>query len=184
MISDSSNSVDSWQLTSARASEQAKQYRPVALWVFGVAALNLVVEYVSALSWATLETTTRPAWLEVVHLLLLRLLEVSPAIALMWALWDSIRYLGRLEQGAVWSAPTLRFLSEVGESLIWSAALSIVIAPTLKLWINARGGVDLRLEGFLLALLGVGLLLRLLAQVFSQVLESAQQIKAENESFV
>lgn len=184
MITGFSNSLDAWQLTSARAAEQAKQYRPVALWVFGVAALNLAVEYISGLSWATLETTTRPAWLEVVHLLLVRLLEVSPAIALMWALWDSIRYLGQLEQGAVWSAPTLRFLREVGESLIWSAALSILIAPTLKLWITAHGGFDLRLEGFLLALLGVGLLLRLLAGVFSEVLESAQQIKAENESFI
>jgi hypothetical protein len=184
VIIKSNDPSDAWQLTSTRAAEQAKYYRPVALWVFGVAALNLTVDYISGLSWTTLATTTRPAWLEVVNLLLVRLLEVSPAIALMWALWDSIRYLGRLEQGAVWSAPTLRFLREVSESLIWSAALSILIAPTLKLWINARGGIDFRLEGFLLALLGVGLLLSLLARVFTQVLESAQQMKAENESFV
>jgi hypothetical protein len=185
VISNIGNSVDSWRLTSSQAAEQAKRYRPIALWVFVVAAANLALEYVSELSWVTLETTTRSAWLEVINVLLIRLLEVSPAIALMWALWDSIRYLGQLEQGAIWSAPTLRFLHEVGQSLIWSAALSIVIAPTLMLWITTRGGgVDFRLEGFLLALLGVGFLLRLLAQVFSQVLESAQQIKAENESFI
>lgn len=190
MISESENSVPSWDATTVQAAQLAKQLRPFALYLFFLAlallVFDIILEPVPQNPWEGREPAwlySNP-WLNGLNHYLVLILKAGAALSLLWGLWVAQRYLGRLEKGGVWSVSTLRLVREIGECMIASAAFSILITPTVTAWVTNYGGFDLRLEETALSLLGLGLMLMVLARVFTQVLESAQQIKAENESFV
>jgi hypothetical protein len=106
------------------------------------------------------------------------LVGALPTAALLGAMWSARALFRGFEGGDVLAVETSRRLSRLGDWLVVSAVLAILIAPT------APGGlsVESNFQGLLadLALGCVGLAIRLLGRVFS----SAAAIKAEHDQII
>jgi Protein of unknown function (DUF2975) len=184
MIKNSDQALTDWTLTATWAAEKAKILRPISE-VLLVVALGLITsEYFVQPTWAELKNAPRLTWWQGLSEWLLHLVEAGAAIALVWALWETKSYLHRLEKGAVWSVSTITFLERIGECLIASAVWKTLIAPTIDFWMSGHGGFKWHLESSSLVLFGLGLLMALIAQVFARTLNTANQLKTENEEIV
>jgi Protein of unknown function (DUF2975) len=179
-----SDQADLWTQTETRAAEEAKKLRPIAQVLF-VGALSLITsEYFVQPSWDQLRQAPVPSFLEAINQILKLWINAGAAISLAWALWEAQLYLKRLEQGKIWAISTIKFLERIGECLIVSAVWTTLIAPTLQFWAAMRGGFDWQLDAQSLILFGLGLLLAVIARVFGSVLQTANELKTENDGIV
>lgn len=171
-----------WEDAVVRAAAEASRLQPLALGIVVIASLLVVGQYVAVpISESGLWTGEGEPIAEVVTR---GLTEAGPAIALVWALWETQAYLGRLARGDVWAPATMTLLGRVGDSMIVAAALGIVVGPTVHAWVTGYAGFDWQLEPLHLALAGLGLVLSLIARVVRNVVEVAASLKAENDQIV
>lgn len=112
-------------------------------------------------------------------------IDAGPPLILAWGLWETRNYLGRLTKGEVWGPATAQLLGRVGDSLLWAAAMAMLVAPNLNNWIEGSfGGLDAKFDAEYLVLAGLGLLLSLIARVVRNVVEVAAALKADSDQIV
>lgn len=143
-------------------------------------------------------TTDVPLW-EFLQWLSLRALLATPALVLAAAIWATHTFFQRLGAGQwqdggvqdsgvqdaeVQDGGVVQLLRRIGGSLLLSAALSVVIVPTLARWLEARGGFDLTLNPSVMALGVLGGLLIVVADLLGEALRNADVLRAENDSFI
>jgi Protein of unknown function (DUF2975) len=179
-----SDQADLWKQTETRAATEAQKLRPIAYGLFIIASVTIASEYLFLPIWAQVQQTPTPSFLDAIRSILKQSINAGVTISLTWALWEAQLYLKRLEQGQVWTISTIKFLERIGECLIVSAVWSVVIAPTLHVWVITHGGFDWQLESQSLILFGFGLLLDMIARVMGSVLQTANELKTDNDGIV
>lgn len=176
----------SWDETAARAAEQARSLRPLALVLFA-AGMAMIAAEVAVVGYDCVVPADGPrgvSTLCVIRSIGSRLVLAGPAIALVWALWEAQAYLKRLEDGAVWAPQTMRLFERIGECLTAAAAWSAVIAPTLSAWIDERATFDWHLDASIVTLAGLGTVLIAISRVLGDVLETAGRLKSDADEIV
>jgi len=171
-----------WEDAVIRAAAEASRLQPLA-WGLATAGFLLIVGQniaAPAVELATGETTLADG----IDYVAQNIVEAGPAFALVWALWETSAYLGRLARGEVWAPATMMLLGRVGEAMIAAALLAIFIGPTVLTWTHGDAGFDWRPEPLYIALAGLGLVLALIARVVRNVVEVAANLKAENDQIV
>ena len=176
-----------WETTAQRAIAGAKQLRPFALYLFVLIVVSIVLgnflgPLVQGIASARLSEDAS-VW-EVSKRVTVRWVDAGPAIAIAYAIWLGQKYLQRLAAGEVWSTATAILIRRVGECLLISAALSIVVVPTAARWLEARDGFALDLSTQAIGIGALGGLLTLVAGVLGNVLHTAATLKAETDSIV
>lgn len=174
-----------WEDAIVRAAAEASRLQPLATILFVVAAvLTLGDLTVATLPYLLLGSEHGDYAGSLADLVGDHLLDVTPVIPLLWALWETRAYLGRLSKGEVWGPATMVMLGRIGDALLWSSALAVFVVPTLSNWVRGGFDFDWRFEASPLALAGLGLLLSLIARVVRNVVEVAATLKAENDQIV
>ncbi len=82
---------------------------------------------------------TRENWLDVLNAFLLALLVNSPTLIIIGVLSDFAGLFGRTGEGEVFTARNLKTLRSAGSGLIWAAAASSIIVPTVLSWTDGDG---------------------------------------------
>jgi Protein of unknown function (DUF2975) len=177
-----SDHTDPWTQTETRAAKEAEKLRPIAYGLFIIASITIAINYLFQL-WALSQQTPVLSFFNALRNILRPLINAGGAISLTWALWEAQLYLKRLEQGKVWAISTIKFLERIGECLIVAAVWSGVIAPTLHVWAVKHDGFDWQLESSLI-LFVFGLLLDMIARVIGSVIQTANDLKTDNDGIV
>lgn len=178
---------DVWTTTARRAAAEAKWLRPVILTLFAVGLVMIVKGLVVSGESCGAEVLAGEksfSWHCALRELGAKLVDAGPAIALLWALWETQTYLKRLEDGEVWAPATMKLFERIGESLIIAAVWAALIAPTLALWIRRESGFGLDLEPQTVTLAGLGVALTAIARVLGEVLSAAAAVKADSDAIV
>lgn len=174
-----------WTQTATRAAEEAKRLRPIAQGLFYVALLLIASEYFIQPAWAALAKAPESDFFGAINQLLIYWINAAAAVSLAWALWEAQRYLGKLEEtGGVWSVLTMQFIGRIGECLLLSAVWATLLTPSINRWVSYGGGFSWRLESSSVVLFGLGLLMAVIARVFGQVLETAAELKTDNNGII
>ncbi|MFN3913052.1 DUF2975 domain-containing protein [Hyphomonas sp.] len=82
---------------------------------------------------------TRENWTEVLNAFLLALLVNTPTLIIIGVLGDFAGLFSRTGEGEVFSARNLKALRNAGGGLIWAAAASAIIVPTVLSWTTGDG---------------------------------------------
>lgn len=178
---------DLWTATAQRAASEAKWLRPVVITLFVIGLIMIVkgvvvtgdacgAEVLAGEQRFSIECALREVGAKLVY--------AGPAIALLWALWETQVYLKRLEAGEVWAPATMKLFERIGEALIIAAVWAAIITPTLALWIQHEGGVQLDLEPQTVTLAGLGVALTAIARVLGEVLTAAAAAKADSDAIL
>ena len=178
---------DMWTATAQRAAAEAKWLRPVIIALF-VIGLIMILENVvikgdvcsSEILAGGKRFSIDCAWRELGG----KLVYAGPAIALLWALWETQIYLKRLEAGEVWAPATMKLFEKIGEALIIAAVWAALVTPTLALWIEHDSGMKLDLEPQTITLAGLGIALTAIARVLGEVLTAAAAAKADSDAIL
>lgn len=173
-----------WEDAIVRAAAEASRLQPLATILFAAAALLTIGDVAVEVLPYFFGSEHHDFGRSIADLLGDHLLEVTPVIPLIWALWETRAYLGRLSKGEVWGPATMVMLGRIGDALVWSSALAVFVVPTLSNWVRGGFDFDWRFEASSLALAGLGLLLSLIARVVRNVVEVAATLKAENDQIV
>jgi hypothetical protein len=122
----------------------------------------------------------REPWRAVVNDVGLNLIEALPAIILLFGVYAAQRMFARMGEGEVFSVANVAELSRIGESMLWAAAASIIISPTLAGWVRHDTTIDVQFSDWalLLGVLGAAVLF------MGRVLALANRIKQENDQIV
>ena len=174
-----------WQQTAARAAAEARWLGLVATVLFAIATLLIATEYFVLPVWKIINNPPLPSASQALRQILFPWVYAGTAISLTWALWEARLYLRRLEQGEFWVASTMAFWERIGECLLVGGIWTVLVAPTVHMWVSGRhGGFDSNPNAASLVLLGLGLFLTVMARVLSQVLSTAEGLKADNDLVV
>ncbi|MCU0731799.1 MAG: DUF2975 domain-containing protein [Hyphomonas sp.] len=82
---------------------------------------------------------TRETWRDVLNAFLLALLVNTPTLIVVGVLGDFAGLFGRTGEGEVFSQRNLKSLRSAGSGLIWAAAASALIVPTVLSWTTGDG---------------------------------------------
>ncbi|MBK8197061.1 MAG: DUF2975 domain-containing protein [Acidobacteria bacterium] len=82
---------------------------------------------------------THENWKDVLNAFLLALLVNLPTFIIIGVLGDFAGLFGRTGEGEVFTARNLKTLRSAGSGLIWAAAASAIIVPTLLSWTTGDG---------------------------------------------
>jgi hypothetical protein len=82
---------------------------------------------------------TQENWRDVLQAFLLALLVNTPTLIIVGVLGDFAGLFGRTGEGEVFSPRNLRSLRSAGSGLIWAAAASAIIVPTVLSWTTGDG---------------------------------------------
>lgn len=82
---------------------------------------------------------TQENWTEVLNAFLLALLVNAPTLIIVGVLGDFSGLFSRTGEGEVFSARNLKSLRSAGSGLIWAAAASAIIVPTVLGWTTGDG---------------------------------------------
>ncbi len=172
-----------WEDAVIRATAEASRLQPLATGLFVTALLSVLG---SGVAEPLIEVARGERYGdgEAFSEVATNVVNALPAIALLWALWETRTYLGRLSKGEVWGPATMQMLGNVGNALLWAGILALAVAPTLESWVHGGFDFDLRVEPMNLALVGLGLLLSLIGRVVRNVVEVAASLKQENDEIV
>lgn len=179
--------TDLWTATAQRAAAEARWLRPLILTLFVIGLISVLRHLVilrDACSGAVLAGEKAFTLACALHELGLQLIAAGPALALLWALYETQAYLKRLEDGDVFAPSTMKLFARIGEALIMAAAWAVVIAPTLSQWVAGHGGFDWQLDAKSITLGGLGIALVTIARVLGEVLASAEAAKADSDAVV
>ena len=171
-----------WEDAVVRAAAEASRLQPLAWFLALAAALSIVGEYFAAP--AADAIMSGGDWAIVAEQAARGLIEAGPAVALVWGLFETAHYLGRLARGEVWGPATMALLGKVGEAIVAAAVLAMFIGPTVEAWITSSGAFQAHFEPLWIALAGLGLVLALISRVVRNVVAVAAALKAENEQIV
>jgi hypothetical protein len=183
IMGDSETPRDIWRDSVIRAAAEASRLQPLASILLAAALLLILGQYVigpvSEVFFG--EYGSGRDYEDLVH----TMVEAAPPLILAWGLWETRNYLGRLARGEVWGPATAMLLGRVGDTLLWAAAIAMIVVPNIQNWVSGGfGGFDWNFEAEYLVLAGLGLLLSLIARVVRNVVEVAAALKADNDQFV
>ncbi|MEQ9506164.1 MAG: DUF2975 domain-containing protein [Hyphomonas sp.] len=82
---------------------------------------------------------TRENWHEILNAFLLALLVNLPTFIIIGVLGDFAGLFGRTGEGEVFTPRNLKTLRSAGGGLIWAAAASAIIVPTVLSWTTGDG---------------------------------------------
>jgi hypothetical protein len=82
---------------------------------------------------------TRANWTDVLNAFLLALLVNTPTLIIVGVLGDFAGLFSRTGEGEVFTARNLKTLRSAGSGLIWAAAASSIIVPTVLSWTGGDG---------------------------------------------
>ncbi len=82
---------------------------------------------------------TQENWKEVLQAFLLALLVNTPTLIFIGVLGDFAGLFSRTGEGEVFTPRNLKSLRSAGSGLIWAAAASALIVPTVLSWTNGDG---------------------------------------------
>ena len=82
---------------------------------------------------------TRANWTDVLNAFLLALLANTPTLIIVGVLGDFAGLFSRTGEGEVFTARNLKTLRSAGSGLIWAAAASAIIVPTVLSWTDGDG---------------------------------------------
>ena len=104
-----------------------------------------------------------------------------PTFLLAWAVFDLAKFFGRCQEGEVFTRRNVKTLKVSAESLVWAAAVIVVIAPTVISWIDRVSyGIVWDSNDLALGIGAVGLAL----YGFAGVLSEAVKLKEDNDEMV
>lgn len=171
-----------WRDSVIRAAAEASRLQPLATIFLGAAVLLILGRYIiSPVADAMFSEGGERDLRDVAR----NFIDAGAPLILAWGLWETRNYLGRLAKGEVWGPATAQLLGRVGDSLLWAAAMAMLVAPNLRNWIEGSfGGLDWQFEAEYLVLAGLGLLLSLIARVVRNVVEVAAALKADGDQIV
>ena len=173
---------DIWRDSVIRAAAEASRLQPLASILLAAALLLILGQYlIGPIS----ETFFGDYGDRDYESLIQRIVEAFPPLILAWGLWETRNYLGRLARGEVWGPATAMLLGRIGDSLLWAAAIGMIVVPNIQNWVSGGfGGFDWNFNAEYLVLSGLGLLLSLIARVVRNVVEVAAALKADNDQIV
>ncbi len=109
-------------------------------------------------------------WLQVLNAFLIALLVNLPTLILLGVLTDFSDLFKRTGEGEVFTHRNLRTLRNAGSGLIWAAAASALIVPTVLRWIEMKGGGGFiwHVNDLALGTAAMGIVLLGLSHVFAE----------------
>ena len=153
-------------MSNARLTDQAKTFEVIA-WI-AVVTLSLqflVFLKVLNLIGPAIDAVTLGDWngfMEAGAPVLLRLVDVLPALIYLGGVLAAAHIFGRVARGELFSRANSEGLAEVGSSLLWGAAASAVIVPWIRSWAAGEygfGGIHLETETWVIAVIGGAILI-------------------------
>lgn len=173
---------DIWRDSVIRAAAEASRLQPLASILLAAALLLILGQYlIGPISESFLGDYGDRDYESLIH----QIVEAFPPLILAWGLWETRNYLGRLARGEVWGPATAMLLGRIGDSLLWAAAIGMIVVPNIQNWVSGGfGGFDWNFNAEYLVLAGLGLLLSLIARVVRNVVEVAAALKADNDQIV
>lgn len=181
-MGDSETPRDIWRDSVIRAAAEASRLQPLASILLGAALLLILGQYlIGPISETFFGDYGDRDYESLIH----QIVEAFPPLILAWGLWETRNYLGRLARGEVWGPATAMLLGRIGDSLLWAAAIGMIVVPNIQNWVSGGfGGFDWNFNAEYLVLSGLGLLLSLIARVVRNVVEVAAALKADNDQIV
>lgn len=181
-MGDSETPRDIWRDSVIRAAAEASRLQPLASILLGAALLLILGQYlIGPISETFFGEYGDRDYESLIH----QIVEAFPPLILAWGLWETRNYLGRLARGEVWGPATAMLLGRIGDSLLWAAAIGMIVVPNIQNWVSGGfGGFDWNFNAEYLVLSGLGLLLSLIARVVRNVVEVAAALKADNDQIV
>jgi hypothetical protein len=82
---------------------------------------------------------TQENWTDVLNAFLIALLVNSPALIFIGVLGDFAGLFSRTSEGEVFTQRNLKTLRSAGSGLVWAAATSAIVVPTLLSWVQESG---------------------------------------------
>lgn len=164
----------------AKLVDQARTFEVIA-WI---AVVVLSLQFLVFLKLLTLiepiayafNTGDRTALVVAVQPVLLRLIDVLPALIYLGGLLAAAHIFGRVARGELFSRANSEGLAEVGSSLLWGAAAGALIVPWIKGWVDgelAFGRVHLEMETWVIAVVGGAIL------VLGKMMAQAGRLQSE-----
>jgi hypothetical protein len=124
---------------------------------------------------------TQENWKEVLQAFLLALLVNTPTLIVIGVLRDFAGLFSRTGEGEVFSARNLKALRKAGGGLIWAAAASSIIVPTVLSWTTGDGrGILWDVNDLALGTAAMGAAILGL----SHVLAEGIRLKAESDQII
>jgi hypothetical protein len=182
-MGDSETPRDIWRDSVIRAAAEASRLQPLATILLAAALLLIFGQYLIGPLSETFfaEYGEERDFEQLAH----TIVEAAPPLILAWGLWETRNYLGRLARGEVWGPATSTLLGRIGDSLLWAAAIAMIVVPNIQNWISGGfGGFSWNFEAEYLVLAGLGLLLSLIARVVRNVVEVAAALKRDSDEII
>ncbi|MFN7163641.1 MAG: hypothetical protein ACK4P2_02370, partial [Hyphomonas sp.] len=111
---------------------------------------------------------TRETWTGVLNTFLLALLVNTPTLIIIGVLGDFAGLFSRTGEGEVFTPRNLKSLRNAGGGLIWAAAASALIVPTVLSWTTGDGrGFIWQMNDLALGTVAMGLAILGLGHVFA-----------------
>lgn len=167
-------------MSNARLADQARTFEVIA-WI---AVVVLSLQFLVFLKLLTLIGPISDAFnggdrsqlVAAAQPVLLRLVDVLPALIYLGGVLAAAQIFGRVARGELFSRANSDGLAEVGSSLLWGAAASAVIAPWIKGWIAGDygfAGIHLEMETWVIAVIGGAIL------VLGKMMAQAGRLQSE-----
>jgi hypothetical protein len=124
---------------------------------------------------------TRANWTDVLNAFLLALLVNTPTLIIVGVLGDFAGLFSRTGEGEVFTARNLKTLRSAGSGLIWAAAASAIIVPTVLSWTDGDGrGFIWHVNDLALGTAAMGAAILGLSHVFAEGI----RIKTDSDQIV
>jgi hypothetical protein len=127
------------------------------------------------------KVVTRENWHEVLNAFLLALLVNTPTLIVTGVLGDFSGLFSRTGEGEVFSQRNLKSLRSAGSGLIWAAAASAIIVPTVLSWTTGDGrGFIWHVNDLALGTAAMGAAILGLSHVFAE----GMRLKSDSEQII
>lgn len=112
--------------------------------------------------------------------LLLGLVQMSPGVCYLWALWAMRRALGNLASGQLFQPTVAKALRQIGGGVIAGAMVSIFLVTNIsRVIVHGQGGFAyFDMSGIVLAMVGAALIL------LARLVEQARRIESELDDMI
>jgi hypothetical protein len=172
-------------MSDAKLTDQAKTFEVIA-WI---AVVTLALQFLVFLKLLTLiepiahalSTGDTSAIAPAAQPVLLRLVDVLPALIYLSGVWAAALIFGRVARGELFSRANSDGLAEVGSSLLWGAAASSLIVPWIKSWLEGEygfAGIHLEMETWVIAVIGGAIL------ILGKMMAQARHLQSELDSII
>lgn len=108
------------------------------------------------------------------------LLAALPVFPLIWGLCEVSLFLRGLARGGLWNRHATRAIARLGAAIILAGLVSAIIQP----WLLGADGPVARARSLDLAVIALGIGLILLERLLNSLVRAANELRAENQSFI